>query len=440
MLNKYKTYSILFVIFLMSCAKDKVKSFPECNPYDIIINDHKVEGYSDHLSYDAGDTIKFQIHSLSPTIDIDIYRYGLNNTLIHSETNIPSFPQNYNCRSYSFGCDWETTYQYVVPNGLAPGIYSATVTNDRNEVDYISFVIKNPGTVSNEILVLASTNTWQAYNDWSGESFYKYGLNEDVLHSTIVSFHRPNNVDRPTGNIGHLVNAELHLHRWLENMGYNFDVVADIDLHNDASLLDKYKLLILNVHPEYWSNNMYNNLIHFLHNGGKLMYLGGNGVYWRVALKYDRIEVKKEGEDHIYDTGSGGRWRDLGMPESRYLGVQYSHNGYGTYAPYEVLEPNHWIFNNTNLIIGDLFGDSCLNKDGASGRETDVLTAESPFGSIILAKGTNPDGGGAEMVYYMDSTTNAEVFSVGSLTYTGSLAVDSNVSRITKNVIDRFIQ
>lgn len=440
MLNNFHTYFALIIIFITSCAKDKVQSFPECNPYDIIINDHKVEGYSDKVSYSVGDTINFQIHSLTEKVDISIYRYGYTNSLIHSKVGIPSFPQNYNCRSYSFGCDWETTYQYIIPSNLTPGIYSATITNERSEIEYISFVIKNPTLNPNDILVLASTNTWQAYNDWSGESFYKYGLNQEVLHSTIVSFLRPNRVDRPTGNIGHLVNAELHLHRWLENMGYSYDVAADIDLHNDATLLDNYKLLILNVHPEYWSNNMYNNLIHFLNNGGKLMYLGGNGVYWRVALKYNRIEVKKEGEDHIYDTGSGGRWRDLGMPESKYLGVQYSHNGYGTYAPYEVLIPNHWIFDSTNLALGDLFGDTCLNKGGASGRETDDLTSTSPINSIMLAKGINPDDGGAEMVYYMDSTTNAEVFSVGSITYTGSLAVDSNVSRITKNVIDRFIQ
>jgi hypothetical protein len=50
----------------------------------------------------------------------------------------------------------------------------------------------------------------------------------------------------------------------------------------------------------------------------------------------------------------------------------------------------------------------------------------------------NPDDGGAHMVYF-DTPSGGEVFSVGSITYPSSLPVDDNISRVTANVIRRFL-
>jgi len=430
-------YFFAVIQLLYSCEKENT-STSECNDSVLINNSHKVEGYTNKNSYLPGETIQFKIHSLSSHVNINIYHYGANTTLIHTKDSVISKKQNYNCRSYSFGCNWQTTYNYVVPPGLTSGIYSAHITNDLNESCYISFVIKNTTNSNSEILVLASTNTWQAYNNWSNQSFYQYSLSEETHNSTIVSFHRPNLQDHPTGNTGHLVAAELHLHRWLENNNYPFDVVADKDLHENSSLLNNYKVLILNVHPEYWTLEMYNHLVHFLNNGGKLMYLGGNGIYWRVALKYDRIEVRKSGDPHKYTSGTGGKFRDLGMPESRHLGVQYTNAGIHTYAPYKVYHSNHWIYNNTGVVDGQLIGQNSLNNGKASGSETDETSIHSPY-LTVLGIGTNAQNGGAHLIYY-HKTNGSKVFSVGSITYTGSLSVDPIIDQITKNVLNDFLQ
>ncbi len=58
---------------------------------------------------------------------------------------------------------------------------------------------------------------------------------------------------------------------------------------------------------------------------------------------------------------------------------------------------------------------------------------------MLLAKGTNPDDGGAEMVYY-EVERGGAVFSVGSITYVSCVLVDANISRITRNVIERFLR
>lgn len=434
-------YVIIFAIFIVSCSKEnEIKVIQPCDVSEEISNSHSVEGYSDKNSYFEGDSVELKIHSLSPTIDINVFHYGANTTLVHSAIGVQSFNQNYNCRSYSFGCDWQTTYKFKLPNGLKSGIYSAHITNSLSESCYISFVVKSTSPNNNDILVLSNTNTWQAYNNWSGQSFYQYSITEEIVSSTITSFDRPNTFDNPVGNNGHLVNAELHLYRWLENKGYNFDLICDRDLHDQSSILNNYKLLILHAHPEYWTLNMYNNLISFLNNGGNLMYLGGNGIYWRVALRYNRIEVKKTGGYHSYDIGKGGKWRDIGLPESKYLGVEYTHPGINTFAPYEVLSPSHWIFTGTNVTQGQLIGETSLNNGKASGHETDKTTLFTPSNAVLLAKGKNPNNGGAHMVYIHNTQNNYKVFSVGSITYTGSLAIDSVISKITENVINDFIQ
>lgn len=74
---------------------------------------------------------------------------------------------------------------------------------------------------------------------------------------------------------------------------------------------------------------------------------------------------------------------------------------------------------------------------GASAHELDKLSASSPANIQLLAKGENPGGSGADVVYY-ESESGGAVFSAGSLCWTLSIAVDEGVSSITANVLRRF--
>jgi hypothetical protein len=65
----------------------------------------------------------------------------------------------------------------------------------------------------------------------------------------------------------------------------------------------------------------------------------------------------------------------------------------------------------------------------------DVCGAGTPSHTTILARGTNDSDypTGAEMVFrQIDSNF---VFSVGSLSFGGSLVVDNNLQQIVKNVL-----
>jgi hypothetical protein len=128
--------------------------------------------------------------------------------------------------------------------------------------------------------------------------------------------------------------------------------------------------------------------------------------------------------------------------EANLLGVVFTPTGAMTGAPYRVVDASHWAFAGTGLKNGDIFGKKSLHMrcpGGASGHETDKVSPSSPPNVKVIAKGLNPDDGGAEMVSF-DTAAGGSVFSVGSINYVASLPVDEEVSRLTANVLKRFLE
>src|SRR5262249_736540 len=71
---------------------------------------------------------------------------------------------------------------------------------------------------------------------------------------------------------------------WLEKVGGDYDVITEEDLHREGlALLKPYRVVITGSHPEYDSIEMLDALEVYVRGGGRLMYLGGNGFYWRIA-------------------------------------------------------------------------------------------------------------------------------------------------------------
>ena len=249
--------------------------------------------------------------------------------------------------------------------------------------------------------------------------------------------------------------AEWPLLGWLERESLQYDYYSELHLHNGELDLDQYTILMISVHPEYWSREMYQRVKEWVwQRGGKLIYLGGNGL---------NCEVEFLGEDALrFKTylapANGG---ELGMPdpknpdfycdsrmartlesEANLVGVVCTDSGIMTAAPYKVLNADHWAFAGTGLSNGGLFGENSLHEripGGASGHETDKRSPHSPPGTELLAKGTNCDDGGAEIVCY-ETPSGGAVFSVGSITWVPSLLVDDAVSRITANVVARYLK
>ncbi|MGB9754254.1 N,N-dimethylformamidase beta subunit family domain-containing protein [Roseiflexus castenholzii] len=279
-----------------------------------------------------------------------------------------------------------------------------------------------------------------------------------------LSFDRPEIANSVPGNAhvldpvpgrlaSSLAPAEWRLLGWLEREGFAYDLYADAQLHDGTLDLDAYAVLILGVHPEYWSRTMFERVKSWVdERGGKLMYLGGNGLNCEVEF-LDSATMRCKTQLLSSDGSLGmrdpqrpdvyfeSRFHATVAPEASLLGVVTTDAGIMTAAPYRVVKADHWVFEGTGLQNGDIFGAQSLHErcpGGASGHETDKMSASSPAGTDLLAKGLNPDNGGAEMASYTTSS-GGSVFSVGSITWPLALLVDPHVSCITSNVIHRFL-
>ena len=275
--------------------------------------------------------------------------------------------------------------------------------------------------------------------------------------------------------------ADLYLIDWLEAMGHRYDVLTDEDLHAEgAALLHPYRVVITGSHHEYWSGAMLDAVESYLADGGRWMSLSGNAYYWPIGLDPARphlLEIRRgnngtgtwrsaPGEAWFQTTGEpGGLWRDRGRAPQRLVGVGMSASGFDVALPFHRLPASHdpraaFIFAG----VGDdePIGDTGLMMGGAAGLEIDradaglgtpphalvVATARGYSNSYLRAieEVTAPDAhqGGEEspavrgdMVFF-ETPNNGAVFSVGSITWFGSLSAsnyDNPVSRITGNVL-----
>ena len=205
----------------------------------------------------------------------------------------------------------------------------------------------------------------------------------------------------------HIAPAEWRLLGWLEREQFDYDYYAETQLHDGTLDLDAYKVLIIShasrilvaddvlrgqvvgsrarrqAHVSGWKRAQLRGRVRRFHHRDL--------PQWRCPRRQARrlrepVSMRVESEANL-------------------LGVVFSETGIMTGAPYRVLNADHWAFDGTNLKDGDLFGESSLHMrcpGGASGHETDKVSPSSPENVVRLAKGTNIDDGGAELVYYRD--------------------------------------
>ena len=338
-----------------------------------------------------------------------------------------------------------------------------------------------PARPQHKLAVLASNITWNAYNAFGGRSNYinadelprvptvnsrqelhRYTDPDYVNYSSEkyapLSFERPEFInfvpehEQVTNAIEgrtacHLAPAEWRLLGWLEREGFDYDYYAETQFHLGQLNLDDYAVLILSTHPEYWSREMYVRLKGWVRErGGKLLYLGGNGLNCEVEFLDDTTIVIQNGNEaeRVRRGGTDSRFHPRVESEANLLGVVFNYDGIMTSSPYRVKDAAHWVFAGTGLKEGDLFGEpesaSPLSRRRRFSRSTmtDKISVHSPKNVHFLAEGTNPDNGGAHMVIY-ETPGGGQVFSVGSITWPSSILVDDAVSKITANVLRRFL-
>ena len=415
---------------------------------------------------------------------------------------------------------WETGFAWQVPEGLASGIYAARLRSGGEE-DFVPFAARPArGRPQSRIAFLAPSVTYlayanQQYNDPmrvelgrrdSGpvgrrDQYMRdhnlmslYDMHSDGTGVCYSSRLRPIMNMKPgyrnaelslAAGWPHGLNADFHLLDWMDAQGFGYDVISDDDLHLEGEeLLAPYRVVVTGTHPEYWTLQMLDAMQSYQADGGRLMYLGGNGLYWVTSFHPERphvIEVRRwggtrawealPGEYHHSTTGElGGLWRLRNRARQKTVGVGFVAMGSGENRPYRrrpgsFNERAAFIFEGVgeDELIGDF--PSLVYGHGAAGFEIDRLDHRlgTPAHALLLASSWGhsddyqlaiedqkvsgaPTGGSgnplvrADMVYY-EGPKGGAVFSVGSISWCGCLSwngCDNNVSRITGNVLRRF--
>jgi N,N-dimethylformamidase len=435
----------------------------------------------------TGERSEFRVHSVEP-YKLALWRYGATKEFIRSlgwfdehgpRATMQITPDGDFTRT---GVAWNQRgytnphHKQFVEAPERSGLYYFHARTARGAAFSFPWVVA-PAKPTAAVAVLASNITWNAYNNFGGRSNYispdrlppkptvnarlelkRYTDPDNVTYDTDdyapLSFDRPepiNHIDESEqvtdpieGRAAcHLAPAEWRLLGWLEREGFAYDYYAETQLHGGQLDLDAYRVLILSTHPEYWSRPMYRRVKRWVSRGGRLMYLGGNGINCEVVLADDlsAMVVKNGDAREIERRGLESRFHLGGESEGSLLGVVFDDRGIMTAAPFRVIDETHWAFDGTGLKNGDRFGHKSLHMrcpGGASGHETDKSAPSSAANVRRLAQGTNVDDGGADLITY-ETPSGGAVFSAGSITWPSTVLVDEVVSKITANVLRKFL-
>ncbi|MFO1058098.1 MAG: DUF6605 domain-containing protein [Dongiaceae bacterium] len=419
---------------------------------------------------------------------------------------------------------WQTDFTLTVPAGWESGIYAARLTAGADE-DLVPFVVRPArSAAARPIALLLPTLTYIAYGnehlatapgglleslglsleDWLAaeatpyeRSIYRYTIAQR-LHSLYdrhadgsgvcyASRLRPLVNIRPRFNKStqrwrhpHMLSCDLYIADWMRAKGFEHDTIDDECLHAEgAALLSRYKVIVTGAHPEYWTARMLAALRAYLAEGGRLLYLGGNGFYWVTTIDEERphlIEVRRgfagvrawtsePGEQYHSMTGElGGLWRFRGQPPESVVGVGFSaYSGLAQARPYRRTPASHdprvaFVFDG---VEEEIIGDFGLHSGGAAGWEIDSVDPAlgTPPGAVVLASSFGHSAAFRPVIEayseipaaqswephadltWFEGPKGGAVFSVGSMTWCGSLSwnnYDNSVSRITENVLRRF--
>jgi hypothetical protein len=425
-----------------------------------------IEGYASQVSVIPGDELDLHVSAGSPTrYRVAVYRigwYGGSGARLVAcapgcQTDEPGATQPVPPFDPSTGylnANWPVTDRLTVRPDWTSGYYLAELVltdgPDIGKGSWIPFVVRERPTQASNILVQASVNTWQAYNDWGGRSLY---TNFTGLGDNHVSFDRPYDektmvtaAGPATDNANLPQISEFPLVRFLERRGYDVSYTTDVDTDANPGGLLRHRLVMIAGHDEYWTKGIHDALQQARDLGTNLAFLGANIGFWQVRYEDGRrtvVEYRKALRDPETDpTQKTVMSRNLvpPRPECELLGVQ------------GIVEPG-----NQSIGIKDLAVNPAALTDpwfagtgftstsvlpGLVGYEWDLITPgckTSPLTDLFHTPGGSgsPD---ADAVRYT-APSGARVFSAGSLRFSwglddGTGQANPSLQQFMRNALD----
>lgn len=294
-----------------------------------------------------------------------------------------------------------------------------------------------------------------------------------------------------------------YLH-WLESSGYAVDLISEQDLHFRADIIDGYDCLTFIGHNEYWSWQMRDAVDKHVERGGKVARFAGNFLWQirfedegrrQVCYKYiarEQDPLRNGDDSHLtsicWDAPETGR---PGAQTFGLSGTRGVYAGWGGCSPrgaggFTIYRPDHWIFEGADLYYGDVLGSasrvfgyevdgvdhvvrdglpyatgsdgapenleifamglcSAYEADHGNGSKPFIGAEDAEFAAMALHGEASPElvdkykrGSGMIAGFKRGS---GEVITAGSCEWVaGLIDGDAQVERVTRNILDRFLE
>jgi methionine-rich copper-binding protein CopC len=324
--------------------------------------DSTILGFTTDISANLGQTVNFKINdTANAPYRLDIYRMGyyqgngarLVATVPSSQTirKVQPNPLTDNATGLVDCGNWSVTASWAVPASAVSGIYFARIVReDTGGASRIVFVVRDD-TSHADLLFQTSDTTWQAYNQYGGNSLYlgntvRFPGQSDPNRAAKVSYNRPLTLEGTTGGYG-TYNSPFHgeypMVRWLERNGYDVAYFTDVDSDRNGALIKNHKSFLSVGHDEYWSGGQRANVEAARDAGVNMAFFSGNEVFWKTRWEtsidssgtpYRTLVSYKESKAGAKIDPAAvwtGTWRDNrfsppydgGRPENSLSGVMY---------------------------------------------------------------------------------------------------------------------
>jgi hypothetical protein len=384
--------------------------------------------------------------------------------------------------NYVRECQWEPAVEFEIPKDWLSGVYLGKLTAEKTGIQsYVIFIVRDDRPC--DLLFQCSDLTWSAYNRWPTDySIYTKhkGYSSTGVPSGTVSFDRPYalfthpvNKIKKSGGSGEYLPWEFPLAFWMERHGYDVSYISNIDTHADPDGLLRSKGFISVGHDEYWTLDMYNNVLKARDEGVSLAFFGGNSVlcvvpmlpsgnatpnratrregwFMPVSGKIPEAVKRKMVNQEDFEP-------NMGPDGARLMGARLDTSGKGGgggrgSGDWTCVLPDHWLFEGTGMKKGD-------SVKGLIGWEWHGAPAMALPGMNVIAEGTpfindKPMGRYTSTLY--DGPKDNIVFNAATIWWANGLSSppghvnpsrhgvaqqgsDKRVQKITHNLFQRII-
>ena len=411
--------------------------------------------YPGQGSVRIGGTLDIHISAAENTVQIEATRIerAWNSTIIAESVDVAEYPMPTES-AWRTNYKWPVAFSFTIPDDWEPGFYDFRVRSKIDPSYFERFQIAiQPEELGSygKVAVLTNESTNIAYNKEGGKSNY--------TGAKVLAFNRPNNY--------HYKELDWKFPKWADDIGLPVEYLTTLDLHSEPGILDVYDVLVLAGHSEYWSREMRTEVERFLEEGGKLISLSGNTMWWIVRFieTYEgTLMVSCKGSTFTPDCPSDlnlitQKWQYFN-PELKLFGASWEYGGYvdshgfylaaDGYGGYFVKNPRHWFWAGTGILKGDHVGQDM----GIAGYEADSPPLVIVNDKLIIEQveglpenmellGSTPAGkplseGYGAIIYFPYGNNGGEVFNCGSTDCVNGMPGDPLWNKAILNVFKKF--